>query len=1099
MLRLFEGGFSSPLQAELVSAISDSIAGAKRVFLIVPEQETVMRECEMSELLPPSAPLSFEVTNFTRFTNTLFREIGGISGEYCSGAARALIMWRTLSELSDVLALTRTRRVISEGVVSKALAAVSEMQARGITPDELATVNVVGDSRLAEKLSDLSLIFSLYMSHLTERYGGEAADAGVLADMLQRKQDALPNTEIFVDGFTSFTEPQYKLLGVLISRLCLNVTLVRNIRGGGFEFSEIEKTRERLLRLADGAGERKELKRVGAREMSRAGIIGEIAELLWRNDGEIDNDSLHSISECGGRVRIFSAPTVYEECDFVAQDIKRRVILGERYKDFAVVVRRTSPYLGILDVALNSAGIPTFLSRSEDLSATSLVKLVSTAYRIVLYGYRKEDVLTYLKSGLLDISPDESDRFEIYVEKWNIDGRRFTDELAWNMNPAGYSVNQPIDEELLLLIDSVRWRIISPLMRFEAGVKSAKTVHEQAEVLLSHLTSLNMEEVLLRSSGVRRTLGLSELADEAGAMWGVMCGALDLLVEVLGDCAVTPDEFASQLTVALSAIPVGSLPSVRDSVTVGAADMLRIKNKKHIYLIGVNEGEFPGTVSEGSYFGEREKILLSNLGLSIEPELEISSAREFYSFSRAFAAAEETVTLLYAERSPLMRELSAAEPIARIKNLTRGTVTPIPVGSLSPSLSIYSADMALESLGSLSEKDRESVTDALLRAGFGEAVKVAEGDIQNAALSLSEHTLAMLYEGDLYLSQTKIDKFIGCPMSYFLKYNLRLDEDRPAELSSGVMGSFVHAVIENFFFELERQKIRAADVSDEDRENITRRCAERYTEELFGFSPTSARTRVAVSRLVRATKPIIDGLCEELSGSEYEPKFFELETSMHDPASPDHIVFRDSAGGKVIIRGTIDRVDTLKRGEDVYVRVIDYKTGYNDFLPSKLRRGEYLQMFLYLKAIKDSKKPGFLERLGVGEGGKVIPAGVIYVKTRIADTTVRSADDELAKEAVKGAQARDGMLLSDPESLDAMNPDYMPPKPGKYSRSFEPREYDMSGWAEIESILRDVTVGVADGMRCGNVKATPASGDGRNCKWCPYKGVCRTAVIKNDF
>ena len=280
-----------------------------------------------------------------------------------------------------------------------------------------------------------------------------------------------------------------------------------------------------------------------------------------------------------------------------------------------------------------------------------------------------------------------------------------------------------------------------------------------------------------------------------------------------------------------------------------------------------------------------------------------------------------------------------------------------------------------------------------------------------------------------------------------------------------------------------------------DRERITRTAAEKYAEELLGNGAGGARTKAVISRLTRATKPVVDGLCEELSACKYKPTFFELETNSRDPDAPDHLVINRDGGGRIIVRGTIDRVDTYKSGDDVFVRIIDYKTGRTDFQPSKLADGEYLQMFLYLKAIADTKSKGFLEKLGVGEGGRVIPAGVIYVKTKVKDTTVRNSDDTEAESAVKSLQERDGMLLDNPESLEAMNPDFIPPE----TKRKESLRYDEAGWADIERTLTEVTTSVADAMTSGNIKATPATKDGRNCKWCRYKEICRSAVIKNDF
>lgn len=1097
MLTLIEGGFTSSLHSEIIKRIERSLDNHERVYLIVPEQQTVSAECEMSEILPPSAPLNFEVTNFTRFVNTAFRSMGGICAEYCSPVAKSLIMWRALTELSPMLSMMHGRTNIPPGIVKKALSAVSEMQSLGISAENIrdAAEDKTNDRHLEEKLSDLGLIYALYQKLLNQKYTDSANDATVLAKMLSQNPTFVSGCEIFVDGFTSFTEPQYRLLGQIMKYAPTTVALALDrVREASFEYAEVREARSRLARLADIAGCDKRLEKCTSRDMSHHTVIGEISDLLWRSEGVIDNDSLHSLDEAGGRVRIFSASTVYEECTFVAEDIKRRVMSGEAYSDFAIIVRNTEPYIGILDTALLDADIPHFISKTKDLSSSPAVKLIHTAYAVIT-RWRREDVLTYLKCGLCGISREERDEFELYIEKWAIDGRRFTDGITWNMNPRGYTDIRDGDAEKLVRIDNTRQKLLEPLIAFEEQVRDAQTVKEHAEALLAFLTSLELEEAL-----AARTQRLSLSSDDEGAeesrrMWGIICDALDAVVDILGDVRADAESFCNQLSVALSGAVVGRIPAHSDEVTVGAADMLRIREKKHVYLLGVNSGEFPATVSDTSFFTERDKCRLKELGLPIEPNLECRSAREFYCFSRAFSQGSETVTILYAEKTAMLGTLHPSDVIERIVEITSGKVAPVRVSDIPTEDMLWSPTAALEMLGTLTEEEYRDVARALTLSGYGDKLRISEADIRNANMTLSEDSLALLYRGDLYLSQTRIDAFLGCPMNYFFNYNMGLDTNERAELGSGVIGSFVHAVIENFFTEAERIGKSIGSLDKEERQKLTEKCAEMYMRELLGGTEASARTRIAISRLVRATGPVIDGLCEEFKRCKYEPTFFELETDMYDDNLPNHLILQDKDGGRVIIRGKIDRVDTFRHGGDVYVRVVDYKTGRNDFLPSKLKEGEYLQMFLYLKAITDSKSEGFLKKLGVKRGGRVIPAGVIYVKTKVADTTVRTSEEILEEAATRELQARDGMILNDPVSIDAMNANFLP-TPHEGVRKAELRQYDEDGWHEIERTVEDVVLDVAGKMKRGNIRATPGTREGRNCKWCKFKEICRSAVMK---
>ena len=119
-----------------------------------------------------------------------------------------------------------------------------------------------------------------------------------------------------------------------------------------------------------------------------------------------------------------------------------------------------------------------------------------------------------------------------------------------------------------------------------------------------------MEASLKKRAAYLAEMGEKSLSDENASLWQVICRGLDTIVTVLGDLPCDRDAFLSQLKTVFSAVDIGRIPAYIDQVTVGSADMLRLYEKKHIYLIGVNDGRFPSTVSDSSYFTERDRMRL---------------------------------------------------------------------------------------------------------------------------------------------------------------------------------------------------------------------------------------------------------------------------------------------------------------------------------------------------------------------------------------------------------------------------------------------------------------------------------------------------------
>ena len=1103
MLKIIKSGFTAGGREALYESIKRLVTAQKKVYLIVPEQQTVMAESETTDYLPDYAPKFFEATNFTRLANSTFRALGGISGEYCDKAKKALIMWRTLTELSPILTMTKSKKEISSALVETAMSAVSDMQVLGIGIDDISDCASRGctDQRLNGKLSDLAAIYALYKKQINEKYADTADDIDALADKLRENPDYLCDTEFFIEGFTSFTSPQRKLLSVLMARTSVTVHLtIPKAQADGFEYTELRDTEQTLKGLARRCGTELFVKNEDGLRNIKSELLSEISGRLFRNYPHFDKISLQNSED----LRIIEAQTPFDMCEVLAADIKRRVVMGDRYRDFAIVARRAESYDGIIDRAFERAGIPAFYSKKNDISSYEAIKLIYTAYSVIKSGFSRQNLLSYAKCSLSGISREECDEFESYVEKWQLNGKRFTDPEPWSMNPKGYTIDRPEGtDEKLVRIHRTRMSLVTPLLQFEAETAEAKTVKDHANALLNLLLTLEIESALKAKSAKLLSFGEAEHAEANSRLWKIICDALDTVVEVSGDSETNADGFLGQLKVLFSFVDISRIPAHVDEVTVGSADMLRLHGKKHVYLIGVNTGEFPMAATDTAFFSERDKIMLSEMGLDIKPELQTRSAKELYFFSRAFSYAEQSVTLLYSACDTKFKAITRSEVIDKIINLTSPSIEIIKSRNMSADRLLWSPIGASAKLSELSELQKDALKKALLATGHDREVQMSESDITNADLSLGREICEKNSEKTLSLTQSRLDSFKNCPLSYFCRYTLKLSGEERAEFDAASIGSFIHSILENFFRTLKQQNREAASLTQEERRALTEQSAQKYLSQL-GESVTggSAGTRVKLNRLCRAAMPVIDDLCDEFAHSKFKPTFFELSLFGDGENSPGTIRLSDPEAGDMKIYGIVDRVDTYQKDNDVYVRVVDYKTGKKEFSVDDMSEGRNLQMFLYLDAIINTKNKGFKELAGVKEDGKLLPAGVTYQKTAIGDTKINLPDEDLAKSALKAAQIREGMILNDDDVISASGLRYTPlysqSSPDKISAAKQKFLFDPEGFEQIMETVREQTVNIARGIRSGNACAIPAEGKhgATHCDFCEFKPICRKAEIK---
>ena len=269
MLKIIQGGFHSGAMGMIRDEIKELTEKHQRAYLLVPEQQTLTAEAEMAAILPSYAPLTFEVTNFTRLANTVFRALGGVGQTYCDNARKSLIMWRALTELSPILSLSAGKKEISAGTVARALAADAELRSHSISTDDLLELGekmTEDQKRLKDKVRDIAEISSLYKKLLTEKYADAADDQELVCEKIKDNPQFFGDCCFYIDGFTSFTEPQYKLIGLLSKYASVTVNLPLPKAGeDAFEYNEIRNAKKKLEKAAEKNNAKKILQKTDSR------------------------------------------------------------------------------------------------------------------------------------------------------------------------------------------------------------------------------------------------------------------------------------------------------------------------------------------------------------------------------------------------------------------------------------------------------------------------------------------------------------------------------------------------------------------------------------------------------------------------------------------------------------------------------------------------------------------------------------------------------------------------------------------------------------------------------------------------------------------
>ncbi|MBO5653544.1 MAG: hypothetical protein J6S44_04965, partial [Clostridia bacterium] len=607
MLTILTDKFPSGAIAPL---LTEATQKRQKCILLVPEQQTLVTEAAYASLLPPDAPFYFEVSNFSRLANAAFRRVGGICYRHADRAAELLLMWKTLHALSPLLS---SGCAPSAGKVKELLAAKEELAASGIDEAALRRAEecLSGEPKLKEKLSDLSLILKIYEGEKRELFGENENDLAALSALLAQK-DVFADTLFFVEGFTSFTLPELSVLKELMRREDVTVSLILPPDAAAhLAYEETSETARLLRRLAEETGQT--VNEIRAKETPLPLDLSHAREELFRADRR-----LLPPTKTDGSLLLLRAKTATAAADEVAAHIAAEIRQGKRYRDFAIVTANSHAYEGVLDVALEKAGIPCFLSAETDLSRFSAIRALNCALSAVTRGYRRDDVLGYLKCGENELSREARDRFELYCEFWHLRGKSFSEDKPFTLPPYRTAPDMTEKEaQDLAALNESRVALLAPLWHLDAAFRKAETFSQLCTALYGFLCETNWEERTRRKAQSAHADGRREEEAALLRLPATLCNLLDLIHEIMGEDKSDVLRFGELFSLLLSATSLGTLPTSTDAVTVGNADTLRLKQVSTVFLFGVNEGELPTAPTLHGAFEEGEKQALRSVGLEI--------------------------------------------------------------------------------------------------------------------------------------------------------------------------------------------------------------------------------------------------------------------------------------------------------------------------------------------------------------------------------------------------------------------------------------------------------------------------------------------------
>lgn len=1064
-------------QNQLTDAMLDRAVELSRegqVLILVPEQYSHDTERKLCQLGGDGISGRAEVLTFSRLAQRVFQELGGSARPVLDKGGRLLLMHLALKRLGNQLRVYR-RSGDQAGFLTSLITTSDECKSYCITPELLVQAGEETGGTAGVRLGELGLIFSAYDALVAQRAEDPRDRLSRLADTL-RGSGYFNGKHVLLDCFTDLT-PQEKNILAVIMRQAASVTVCLrcdslSASGDGL-FVPTRHTALGLIALAQESGVGMEYRVL---EQCR-----EADELAFVEQG-LFSEQTEAWPEPAQQVCVCKAKTPYSEVEAVAEEILHLVRdKGYRFRDITVATRSLEDCQDRMEAVFGRYGIPIFLSRKDDILQKPVLTLITSALDTVSRGYEPEDLFRYLKTGLVGVAREDCDALENYALVWDIRGSRWTTEKEWSWHPAGYGQDwTDSDREALASLNALRLSVVAPLERLRHS--KAQTGRDWAMAVFDFLEDIGLVDCLQRRAEELLRADRVQQAEEYRQVWQVLIKALEQCAQLLEEDKLALGEFCDLFRLVLSQYQVGSIPVSLDRVT--CSDMARISHgsNKVLFLLDCDDEHLPQVHNETGLLTEEDRKLLSDLGAQTAMNADQRLDREMLLVYECCTYPADRLYVTYPIHGLDGSEKRPAFLIHRLEELfPRGTMDY--VNNKMPSSILPALDHAAM------EGDLAAL-EGLASIPGGETAERAIAAMHERREDLSAQAVAELYRGKVRLSASKMDKVKSCHYSYFLQYGIKAKARKTAGLDAPEAGTFVHFVLEQVL--TRAKELGGVDrLSAEDVTTLAKEATQEYiTATMGGMEDKTPRFRYLFRRLAKSAEQVVWQMVEELKASDFEPVAFELGFGDGKDLPPVRLKVD---GIEVSVSGFVDRVDGWTHDGKLYLRVLDYKTGKKAFDLTDVWHGLNLQMLLYLFTLEEKGLPG--------DDREIVPAGVLYIPAREEQLSgARTMDEDQRRKALDKKLRRSGLILNDPNVIDAMehiplgsDARFLPVRVSKRTGAISGDALASAAQLgklrkHIHRVLRDIAREVGGGC----IQADPWFRDDMRtaCRWCDYAGAC---------
>jgi len=1079
-LNLILGKSNSGKTEYIMNKIMACEGSRKQAILFVPPSGRIIAEEEYLKYTNKKALIDTVVTSIERFVDRRVDKTKLYQDKtYLKDMAKKMMIKKTITENSEIFKVfAKVKDTI--GFTDKIADYVERF-------DDLRNLEVLDKYEeqdfLKTKLDEFKDIYLKLQDTLKDRFVEATDEMKAYITTINKSSENIVNADIFIDNYNNFSNIEYEFIQALLLNgndvyITLDLDKEKCLDGVTEIYKTSYYTLNRLKEMCAVAGIKLDVINLKDTKNNRPEDIKFLAENIF-------NISRKSVNKESANINLVLRPNMYEEIKYVANSILKDIKGAYLYKDIAIYTNNIPMYNISIKKIFDLYNIPIYINEQVGIAGNKLSVYLMTLLNLVLSGFTKaiDNVLILLKTGILDVEEQDVYMFENYVLEFGVRGYNMQSEFTLNSN---YDLEK---------LNEIREKILTAITILKQELYKKTTSKDITKTIYNFLSESNIIQKYEQELEIIKSVDINEYNKNKQVI-AKLYEVMDNICLAYED--ITLKEYVKLLEYGINEIKVDTVPAKLNQVEVIDINKARGTEKKIGYIIGCYDGGLPTVQTEDNIFTDIELEKLKLVGIDLKQTSEERNNMQLFNIYQTISKIRDKLVITVPSSSSSGASLRPSPLIQEIKTLLNVQLESVEDTEV---LNMDESFMQFMSMLNFACEDmtKEQVEDIYTNYLMYEDIQ-KYSDILNYARqdkNLTEETLNKLYSKKINSSVSRLEQFKRCPFAYYTKYILNLKERKEYVMSSLDTGSFMHEVIEKFSKFIVAKNIAWQDiVLDEKTKELAKKKIDEIVDKLFeeDYSKylTSARYIVLKAKMKKAMRRTIFAIADSFNHSEFRPLGYEIEFENDALFAPIEVILDD--GTTLLLRGKIDRIDSLNIEDNTYLRIVDYKSSEKNLKLSDVKSGLSLQLMTYMCAMLENK-----EKLATDN---VIPAALSYftISNKILSIPNFEQDSNKIAEKVKKALKLRGIYIKDMEILKRLDNNVENNKESYLevsTRSINngekvlPEETFIEECKNVRNILKDI----AKEITKGKVKIEPNKNITGVCDYCSYSSVCRKNIL----